>query len=65
MNVVYVLLGLDSLSCGLAEHGPQFRGCLLPLGTTESFRANDEFAFGGDRDDQFGHGLLPRTEPGW
>ena len=56
MNVVYVLLGLDGLPCGLAEHGPQLRGCLLPLGTTESFRANDEFALGGYGDDQLGHG---------
>ncbi len=64
MNVVYVLLGLDGLPCRLAEDGPQFRGCLLPLGTAESFRANDKFALRGDGDDQSGHGPLLRTEPG-
>ena len=64
MNVVYVLLGLDGLTGRLAEEGPQFCGRPLPLGPAESFRANDEFARGGDGDDQFGHGPLPRTEPG-
>ena len=59
-----VLLGLDSLPGRLAEYGPQFSGRLLPLGTAESFRANDELAFGRDGDDQLGHGALARTEPG-
>jgi len=38
VNVMYVLLSLDGLPCGLAEHGPQFGGRLLPLGAAESFR---------------------------
>ena len=56
VNVVYVLLGFDGLPCGLAEHGPQLGGRLLPLGAAESFRANYELAFRRNGDDQLGHG---------
>jgi hypothetical protein len=52
---MYVLLGFHGLPCGLAEHGPQLRGRLLPLGAAESFRANDELALGSNGDDQLGH----------
>jgi hypothetical protein len=55
VNVMHVLLSLEGLPCGLAEHGPQFGCRLLPLGAAESFRPNDELAFRRNGDNQLGH----------
>jgi len=55
VNVMYVLHSLYGLPCVLAEHGPQLGGRLLPLGAAESFRANDELAFGRNGEGQLRH----------
>jgi hypothetical protein len=46
VDVVNVLLGFDRRARWLTKDGAQFGGCHLPLGTRQTFRTDDELAFG-------------------
>jgi hypothetical protein len=52
---VDVLFGLHRLARWFAEHGAQLVSGLLPLGSGQTIRANNEFAIRCDGNDQFGH----------
>jgi hypothetical protein len=51
VHVVDVLLGFDGLASGLPEDVAEFGGRLIPLGASDSFGADDEFAVSRDGDD--------------